>query len=202
MSEVNGPSYEEQVRAIESMLKSVLGNAKYDYLSGPITGGPRFVEWQKTVGELLSNDSDTYSMLLRRQVIGPNIDELKSLAKDMRDNEKFIIEPGSFESPSRLWSQAEFYRFWEQVITEHAERVLFSEGWHLSVGCVYEYLCAVRGVKTCFDQNDKPLPVDEACDLIEKGVKDLDPKSPVLSKHRGRLEAMMEAIRFAASEKS
>jgi hypothetical protein len=149
---------------------------------------------------MLSNDNDTYSMLLRRQVIGPNIEDLKGLAKLMRENDKFIIEPGSFESPSRLWSQAEFYRFWEQVITEHAERVIFSEGWHLSVGCVYEYLCAVRGTKPCFDQNEDDLPVEMACELIKKGAKDLDPKSLVLSKHRGRIEAMMEAIKFASSE--
>ena len=202
MSDLNGPSYEEQVRAIESMLKSVLGNAKYDYLSGPITGGPRFVDWQKRVGESLSNDKDTYGMLLRRQVIGPNIDDLTTLARDMREKDKFIIEPGSFESPSRLWSQAEFYRFWEQVITEHAERVLFSAGWHLSVGCVYEYLCAVRGGKNCFDQEEKPLPLKDACEMIEKGASELDEKSPVLTKHKERLLSMMEAIKFADAERS
>lgn len=200
MSESVGPSYEEQVRAIESMLKSVLGNAKYDYLSGPITGGPRFVKWQNDVGEALSNDPETYSMLVRRQVIGPNIDDLISLSEKMRDEDRFIIEPASFESPSRLWSQNEFYRLWEQVITEHAEKVLFKDGWHLSVGCVYEYLCAVRGNKACFDENDADLPVPKACALVREGAKDLDPKSPVLSKHRARLEAMMKAIEFSAAD--
>jgi len=196
-----GPSYEEQVRAIESMLRSVLGNAKYDYLSGPITGGPRFVKWQADVGEALSNDPDTYSMLVRRQVIDPNIDDLISLSKKMREEDRFIIEPASFESPSRLWSQNEFYRLWEQVITEHAEKVVFKGGWHLSVGCVYEYLCAVRGNKACFDENGEDLPVNKACALVRGGAKDLDPESAVLSKHRARLEAMMKAIEFSAADK-
>ncbi len=200
MSELTGPSYEEQVRAIESMLRSVLGNAKYDYLSGPITGGPRFIRWQLEVGEALSGDLETYSMLIRRQVIGPNIDDLIALAKKKREEKRSIIEPASFESPSRLWSQNEFYRLWEQVITEHAESVLFKDGWHLSVGCVYEYLCAVRGSRSCFDESDAPLSVERACKLISDGIQEITPDKPILAKHRTRLEAMMNAIKFAASE--
>lgn len=202
MTEVNGPSYEAQVQAIESMLKSVLGGARFEYLSGPITGGPRFIRWQQAVGDSLSSDKDTYDLLFKRQVVEPNIAELKLKAGAMREEGVALIEPGSFESPSQRWSQGEFYRFWEQVITEHAQRVIFSTGWHLSAGCLYEYLCAVRSKKECVDESFGALPAKAACALIRAGVSSLTNNSGRLETLKSRLCALANAIEFEAAEKA
>jgi hypothetical protein len=194
--------YDEQRRAIESMLESALGVAQYEYLSGPITGGPRFIRWQNSVGKVAESDDSTYQLLLQRQVIGPNIEELKGHAKAFRDSGKNIIEPGSFEAPTRLWSQQEFYRFWEAVIAEHAKGVIFLDGWHSSVGCTYEFFCAVRAGKPTFNQRVEELPPARAVELIAGAVDELTGDSARLKKHRSKLLAMKEAIAFAHSERS
>lgn len=202
MIDAVGLSYEAQVKAIESMLKSVLGGAQFEYLSGPITGGPRFIKWQRDVGDSLSSDKDTYDLLFKRQVFEPNISELKSKAELLRKKGNAIIEPGSFESPNQRWSQGEFYRFWEQVITEHAQKVIFSEGWHLSVGCLYGYLCAVRSGKQCLAENFSALPVDAACEQIRSSVNVLPSDSARLETLKSRLLALASAIEFEDSYKA
>lgn len=76
MTEPSSLTFEQQTEAIASMMRSALGAAKYDYLSGPITGGPRFINWEKSVGISLSHDEQTYRLLRKRQVIDPNIKDL------------------------------------------------------------------------------------------------------------------------------
>jgi hypothetical protein len=184
------------------MLQSVLGSVRYDYLSGPITGGPRFIAWESGVGAALVAEQDTYSLLLRRQVIQPNVVDLQRHAEDLRKTGKQIIEPGSFEAPGGVWSQLEFYRFWEAVITEHANNVMFADGWHLSVGCTYEFLCAVRAGKNTLWQNEESLDPMAAVKLIQDSVAGIPQTTLRLERHRSRLLAMKDAIAFAYSERS
>ena len=162
------------------MLQSALGVAQYEYLSGPITGGPRFIRWQSSVGHAAEADESTYQLLLQRQVIGPNIEDLKTQASAFRNTGKNIIEPGSFEAPARLWSQQEFYRFWEAVIAEHAKGVIFLNGWESSVGCTYEFFCAVRAAKPTFNQNLNALSPARAVELIGGAIEQLSGESAKL----------------------
>jgi hypothetical protein len=201
MADHQGLGFDEQRRAIESMLKSVLGHVQYDYLSGPITGGPRFVRWQTTVGQEIESDEKTYSLLLKRQVIDPNIQDLIGHADRLRADHRHIIEPGSFESPASSWAQQEFYRFWEGVITERAKNVIFIDGWHLSVGCTYEYLCAVRANKNTIDERGQTLGVPAAIRLIEESGESLRGSS-AMERHKSKLLAMRAAISFAHSERA
>lgn len=196
-------TFEQQTEAIASMMRSALGAAKYDYLSGPITGGPRFVAWEKGVGSKLDGDEQTYRLLRKRQVIDPNIRDLIFAAEQLRKANKLnVIEPGSFESPNQLWTQNEFYRFWESVITDRADRVIFRDGWETSVGCTYEYLCAVRNGQKTLDAGLKILPFSKAVSLIAKSSKDFDDISERMKDHRQKLLAMGEAIKFSATDKS
>ena len=201
MSAPSSLTFEQQTDAIASMMKSALGAAKYDYLSGPITGGPRFIEWEQRVGSLLGGDEQTYRLLRQRQVIDPNIKDLIAAADVLREKKKLsVIEPGSFESPNQLWSQNEFYRFWESVITDRAERVIFCDGWETSVGCTYEYLCAIRNGQTTLNSSLKNLPQSVATKLIISSSKDFDEISDRMKQHKHKLLAMAEAIKFSAKE--
>ena len=175
MTDMSAPTFEQQTQAIASMMRSALGAVKYDYLSGPITGGPRFVAWEKEVGSVLVDDEQTYRLLRQRQVINPNINDLIAAAKVFREKGKLnIIEPGSFESPNQLWTQNEFYRFWETVITDRADRVIFLDGWQTSVGCTYEYLCAVRYKQTTLDKDQNEINFEKAVKLIDDSSKEFD----------------------------
>lgn len=202
MSGESAPTFEQQTEAIASMMRAALGAVKYDYLSGPITGGPRFVGWEKEVGVLLDDDEQTYRLLRQRQVVDPNIRDLINAARDYREQKKLnIIEPGSFESPNQLWTQNEFYRFWETVITDRANRVIFLDGWETSVGCTYEYLCAVRNGQETVDRNLKKLSYDKAIQLIDKSSKEFDDISQRARLHRAKLMAMGKAISFSAKDR-
>ena len=201
MTEPSALTFEQQTEAIASMMRSALGAAKYDYLSGPITGGPRFINWEKSVGISLSHDEQTYRLLRKRQVIDPNIKDLIRFAESFRSEKNLnVIEPGSFESPNQLWSQNEFYRFWESVITDRADRVIFCDGWETSVGCTYEYLCAVRNGQKTLDTRLKSLPFAKAVSLIKRSSKDFAEISERMKQHRAKLLAMGQAIEFSAND--
>lgn len=201
MTDMSAPTFEQQTQAIASMMRSALGAVKYDYLSGPITGGPRFVAWEKEVGSVLVDDEQTYRLLRQRQVINPNINDLIAAAKVFREKGKLnIIEPGSFESPNQLWTQNEFYRFWETVITDRADRVIFLDGWQTSVGCTYEYLCAVRNKQTTLDKDQNEINFEKAVKLIDDSSKEFDEISQRTKLHREKLMAMGKAIAFSARD--
>jgi len=169
-------------------------------LSGPITGGPRYIRWERNVGCTIETDEQTYKLLQSRQVIEPNIDELKERARQLRDAGNQLIEPASF-APRSDWSQHEFYRFWEGIIAGRAKAVRFLAGWESSVGCTYEYLCAVRGGKDTLSENAEPLGTSAALILIDTAVEEMSGISKKLDLHRARLLSMKEAIAFAHQER-
>jgi hypothetical protein len=43
-------SMEVQRRMVLSMVRAVMGTQRYTYLSGPITTGRQFIEWQRGAG--------------------------------------------------------------------------------------------------------------------------------------------------------
>jgi hypothetical protein len=51
--------------------------------------------------------------------------------------------------PSRLadvpgWEQADYHAFWTKVIDQHADKVIFLDGWQYSDGCTIEFAKAVQ----------------------------------------------------------
>jgi hypothetical protein len=133
----------EQVAAVAlSAMRAVCGEDRYQYLSGPITGGPRLIDWHLSAGR---NLPDTERSRARRTaVFGPNIAEVVAEARRQRLAGVRTIEPGSFEAEFEGWGQKQFYEFWDSVMKAHSDRVTFIPGWEYSAGCAFEYWRARR----------------------------------------------------------
>jgi hypothetical protein len=105
------------------------------YVSGPITTGPRFVEWckERSIRHRLEirQNSDSF----RRCVVEPNEHEVRQAAKSLRDmNTLVVIEPASLSIEG--WGQADYHLLWELVIERFIARILLLDGWEFSKGCV------------------------------------------------------------------
>jgi hypothetical protein len=154
-----------------STIRAVIGDVKYQYLSGPINGGRKYLDWHLTTGRGISEPD--YKRAREVAVVFPNIADVKAAAKAEREAERNTIEPGSFEADFKQWGQKEFLYFWEKVIEEHAACVRFMDGWAYSAGCAFEYLCALRcGLETC-DMQGQALGPETALSLLDAALADI-----------------------------
>jgi len=143
------------------------------YISSPINTGKRFIDWYELVGKNLIIDSDEYCKEKEKNVVKPNINAIKEYVKKIRKKtSKVIIEPTNIENDMLNWSQNEFYQFWDRVIKELVDEVIFLDGWEYSIGCCYEYLSAIVNNKKTYNQNMKILDLSEAINKIKES-KDL-----------------------------
>jgi len=168
----------EQLTAVAlSTIRAAIGDVKYQYLSGPITGGRRFLKWHCTTGRDLS-DAD-YGRERAAAVVRPNIADVQAAAKVERKAERNTIEPGSFEADFPQWGQKEILDFWEKVIKDHAASVRFMDGWAYSAGCTFEYLCALRCGLEALDMKGQPIGPDHALHALDDALTEI----------RGQLDA-------------
>lgn len=164
-------SAEQLAEVALSTIRAAIGDVKYQYLSGPITGGKRFLKWHCSTGHNLSDEE--YKSQRDVAVKSPNIIDLKIAAVAERLAGNNTIEPGSFEADVKNWGQKEFLYFWQKVIEEHAGCVRFMDGWAYSAGCVFEYYCAMRfGLRTC-DMQGNDLGLDKALPLLDVALDDI-----------------------------
>jgi hypothetical protein len=68
------------------------------------------------------------------------------------------------------WSQNEFYDFWDKVIKEIVNEIVFMDGWEYSVGCCCELLSAINYGKKIYTQDLQPLSVTHAINLLNKSI--------------------------------
>ena len=162
----------EQLAAVAlSTIRAAIGDVKYQYLSGPITGGQKYLNWHLATGRGIPETD--YKGAREVAVVIPNIADVKTAAKAERDANRSTIEPGSFEAEFPQWGQKEFLYFWEKVIEEHAARVRFMDGWAYSAGCAFEYLCALRcGLETC-DIRGRVFGPDAALALLDAALAEI-----------------------------
>jgi hypothetical protein len=121
--------------------------ATITYVSGPISTGPRFVEWYRAAGHLLERESQKYKKALRTFVIEPNsrdiIDAAVRLRRELREP---VLEPASLNVSD--WSASDYHALWVQVIERFAERIVVMPGWEYSAGCAAElHRAFTRGVR-------------------------------------------------------
>ena len=65
------PRVEHDHELLLQAWECAFAGARVRYLSGPITTGPRFVNWYKSVGKALERDGAQYSVSLREAVMRP-----------------------------------------------------------------------------------------------------------------------------------
>lgn len=180
-----------------STIKAVIGDVRYQYLSGPITGGRRLLDWHDAVGRVLP-EAD-YKAAKQCGVVKENIAAVQAAATHERNAGRNTIEPGSFEDFEH-WDQDDFLRFWEEVIANHSSHVRFMDGWQFSSGCAFELLCARRHDRPSYAMNGQILTNEMALTLLDEALVEIsgryDPMS-VVDHEIARLHAKISSSRAA-----
>ncbi|SOB79418.1 hypothetical protein SAMN06297144_0538 [Sphingomonas guangdongensis] len=180
-----------------STLRAALGSERYQYLSGPITGGRRLLTWHLAEGRLLA--AERRRNACRRAVIEPNIADLREEANRQRAAGIRTIEPGSFEADFVHWGQAEFLAFWDRVLERHASRVRFVSGWEFSAGCAFEYRRAAAHGLARVDVDGHELAPAAALDLLATALGRIDEAHDPADPRDEVLARLRDAIAFQTS---
>lgn len=165
----------EQKHLLQS-IKCAVGGKVATYISGPITTGPRFIEWYISTGHLLESDANAYQQNKLKNVLARNESDIFEAAITIRN--KFtapVIEPASLHIPS--WTQQDYYLFWTELMRRFVSRVVALDGWQYSIGCVIEFHHAIQcgiqietvdGVQLNED-NARKCILDAAADIELRG---------------------------------
>lgn len=164
-------SGEELGKVALSTIRAVLGTDRYQYLSGPITGGRLLLDWHTDVGRKLKEGE--HAKQRKTAVMGPNIAAVQAAAALERAQGRLTIEPGSFEADFEQFSQDDFLRFWENVIEKHSDSVRFMDGWEFSSGCAFEYACARKHRRPTCDMSGRGLDPAAAITLLDKAIAEI-----------------------------
>lgn len=144
-------------------IKNLFGGNEIVYVSTPITTGERFIQWYGTIGKNIDEDSRKYNYKKKKNVIYPNIRNAREYIKNIKKaTNKVIIDPTNLENTMLQWSQNEFYQFWDRVIEDLVDEVIFLDGWEYSIGCCHEYLSAIENNIKAYNQNMEEINLIEA----------------------------------------
>lgn len=189
----------QPLAAIRQTWRSAFGSTRVAYLSGPITTGRRFIEWWRSGGHALAVASEEYRAALRERVIAPNEEALKLTAKLLRARHaEPVIEPATLFVSH--WSQTDYLELWERFITDHASRILLTDGWEFSAGCASEFCSAhLEGVPTA-RIDGTPVVARDGIAAIRRALAEVEALDPVppylvetLRSTADRLEATLPA---------
>ncbi|AKL94976.1 hypothetical protein CACET_c15270 [Clostridium aceticum] len=143
--------------------KNLFAGNELLYISTPITTGQRFIDWYDSIGKNLDRESRKYSKEMKNNVVYPNIENAKKCIENIRKaTNKLIIDPTNLEDDLLQWTQDEFYQFWDRVIKDLVDEIVFLDGWEYSIGCCHEYLSAVENNIKAYNSNMEVLSLAEA----------------------------------------
>jgi len=152
--------------------KDLFKNTDMLYVSCPITTGYRFILWYMCKGIRLKIGSKEYIESKKLTVIDPNIKIAKFIIKDIRTSTKMaVIDPSDLEGASLNWKQQQYYDFWDRVLRDLVNEVIFLDGWEYSIGCCIEYWSALQYDLPIMSQDMKIMPVHEACVKMAESIK-------------------------------
>lgn len=163
------PEHLRMLKAIEC----AVGDAPASYISGPITTGPIFIKWYKTVGCRLLENPAAYNAAMREDVISKNEKAILEIAVSTRERDCVpVIEPASLYISD--WTQEDYIEFWIQVLNRFVHRIVLTKGWEYSVGCATEFSFAIS--KKCLILSDEGNEISHkvGIGMIEKAAKEVD----------------------------
>lgn len=158
-------------------IKCAAGGKVATYISGPITTGPRFIEWYISTGHLLENHTNEYQQNRLKYVLSQNESDIFEAAQILRNKVSApVIEPASLHIPS--WTQQDYYLFWTELMRRFVTRVVVLDGWQYSIGCVIEFHHATQfGIQietvdgeSLDEENARQLILNAANDIESKGA--------------------------------
>lgn len=160
-------SFLEQKALLLQAWGSVLEARSAVYLSGPITTGPRFIDWARKSRTLGGAD---YAKELRTFVIEPNSRDIRETAESLRAKaSEPVLEPATLYVSG--WSQKEYLDLWAEVIEGYVKRLVMMPGWSFSVGCAFELgLAFERGIPVS-TLTGLGITLDDACRELEEALE-------------------------------
>lgn len=138
------------------------------YVSTPITTGPAYLDWLIAHRDAPAADRER----ARQEMIRANIAAVVPLVRAVPDRVPgaHVIDPTALEDVPG-WEQADYHRFWAEVIATQVDEVVFADGWTASVGCSVEFAVAMLRHLPAYRSDFTPLTADD-------GVKDLLAMTP------------------------
>lgn len=155
-----------------SILKNLFSDNEIVYVSTPINTGEVFVNWYCSVGENLVNNSVEFNNERHKSVVEPNITNAKESIRKIREKtNKVVIDPTNFENEILGWNQNEFYQFWDNIIKNLVNSVIFLDGWEFSIGCCVEILSAIENEIDIYSQSMRRLTIEEIELKLKKSIE-------------------------------
>lgn len=110
------------------------------YVSTPITTGPAYLDWLITHQDAPAPERER----ARQEMVRSNIAAVVPLVRAVPEQVPgaHVIDPTALEDVPG-WAQADYHRFWAEVILAHVHEVVFADGWTASVGCSVEFAVAM-----------------------------------------------------------
>ncbi|MER9851851.1 hypothetical protein NKJ55_32035 [Mesorhizobium sp. M0106] len=159
--------FSDQKALLFQAWQCVLAESSAVYLSGPITTGPRFLEWFVKSKSLEGAD---FQKELKAFVVEPNSRDIKDTATQLRaELNEPILEPASLYIPG--WNQRQYLDLWSTVIDRFVKRLVVMSGWQYSVGCATELTHAFELGLPISTIDGELLTVEMACDLLEDALR-------------------------------
>lgn len=164
------PEHLSEIKNLIGILRSVVEERKALYLSVPITSGLRFSKWLQRQDEKPDLAHPAHRDSHRREVIEPNRDHARTLARRLREEfGKVLIDPTGLEDLPG-WTQDDYRYFWACVIEQYVDTAIFTDGWQYSNGCAFEFLTALRSGANIFSEKLKPLTLEQGVELISSSI--------------------------------
>jgi hypothetical protein len=154
---------------IEGMLNAMtaIQVSNITYVACPITGGYRHLEWRRSSEKTRDEASH------RSHVISPNVSQAGVFCGEVSSvTGKTCINPAVLFRPS--WNQDDYRNFWSRVIEKFATDMYLSEGWEVSVGCLFECLLAIQLNIPIYNCEMRRLGYQQAIELAIDGAKALN----------------------------
>jgi hypothetical protein len=154
-----------------TIVKDLFKGNEIVYISTPITTGERFIHWYDSVGKNLDKYNNEYIQSFQKNVVCQNVINAKEFIKNLKKStNKVIIDPTNIENTFSQWSQDNFYKFWDRIIKNLVDEIIFLDGWEYSIGCCYEYLSAVANDIKVYNQSMEILDFEEAKRKISASI--------------------------------
>lgn len=166
----NNPELVQQYIEIYNSLKSNTTNV---YLSHPINGGPRFLKWFKTKGQLLDLESKKCTNSFNSSVVTVNKKAANKKTESLLENktlQKFykfynIINPAAVYN--EVFTQNDYLYLWQNIIETKIGCIIFAPGWEYSIGCSFEYMIALKNKVDSYSY-DKDLSKMDRINCLNK----------------------------------
>jgi hypothetical protein len=159
------PEHPDQISGLLEVYRSLIDDREAWYVSTPLTTGKLFRE----ISSQHPTSQSELEALLAELVIEPNRRQAEQFVRKLRSKTRYVINPAAVHDIEG-WTQGDYRYFWGLVIEQFSECVVFRDGWHLSSGCSWEFLVAIRAGVITLDESLAPLGVKDGVLLLRRSL--------------------------------